>query len=530
VIEESFEDLYEHAPCAYLSTLPDGTIVRVNGTFTGWTGHRAEDLIGKRRFADLLTAGGRIFYETHFVPLLRMHGEVREIALEMVCADGRRWPVLVNAVLHTDDEGRPAVVRTTMLDARDRQRYERELMGARRREQEARAQTERLQRLTARLAGAVDAHGVAEALVDELMAAIPTGGAGVAVVGRDRRSVEVLAQRGEADDDPPPIPRAPQFAHDAGRAVLPLAVHSQVLGVAWVDLTGTSELGEDIRALLVAFAAQAALALERVRLHDQTRRVAVTFQRSLLEHDPLPDPRVAVATRYLPAVEGLEVGGDWYDAFAIDRDVIALAVGDVVGRGIEAATAMGQLRSAIRALAPLQLGPAGLLERLNEFAERLEAAELATLVYAEVALDTGTVIFAVAGHPPPIVVQPATPPHVLWGARTTPLITYITAPPRHSEVLELAPGARLVLYTDGLVERADQPLDEGIDRLVRELEARREASLEALVHGLTESMLDAAPGGDDVCLLCFEFAGSGPTGARARFRPRGRRRTPRRSP
>jgi PAS domain S-box-containing protein len=505
VIEESFEDLYEHAPCGYLSTRPDGTIVRVNGTFTGWTGHRAENLVGRRRFADLLTAGGQIFHETHFAPLLRMQGEVREIALEVVCADGRRLPVLVNAVLHTDDEGRPAVIRTTVLDARDRRRYERELMSARRREQEARERTERLQRLTARLAAAVDPRGAAEALVDELVAAVGTARAGVAAVDREGGPVEVLARRGAADD-PPVVPAGAWFADDGTRAVVPLVVQGQPLGVAWVDLPETSGLTEDTRGLIVAFAAQAAQALERARLHDQTRRVAVTLQRSLLEHDPLPDPRVAVATRYRPAVEGLEVGGDWYDAFAIDGDTIAIAVGDVVGRGIDAASAMGQLRSATRALAPLHLGPAGVLERLNAFAERLEAAQLATLAYAEVALDTGSVSFAVAGHPPPIAVQPATAPSVLWGARTPPLTTYIEARPRHSEQLELAHGARLVLYTDGLVERADQPIDEGIDRLVAELDARREAPLESLADGVTDAMLGGAAGGDDVCLLCLQRA------------------------
>jgi PAS domain S-box-containing protein len=506
VIEDSFEDLYEHAPCGYLSTRPDGTIVRVNGTFSGWTGHRAEDLVGRRRFADLLTAGGRIFYETHFAPLLRMQGEVREIALEVVCADGRRLPVLVNAVLHTDDEGRPAVVRTTVLDARDRRRYERELMSARRREQEARERTERLQRLTARLAAAVDARGVAEALVDELVAAVGTAGAGVAAVGGERRFTEVLARRGDAGRDPAVVPEGPWFADDGKRAVLPLTAQDQVLAVAWVDLPGSPELAEDTRGLIVAFAAQAAQALERARLHDQARRVAVTLQRSLLEHAQLPDPRVAVATRYRAAVEGLEVGGDWYDAFAVDGDTIAIVVGDVVGRGIEAASAMGQLRSATRALAPLHLGPAGVLERLNAFAERLEAAQLATLAYAEVGLDTGMVSFAVAGHPPPIAVQPASAPSVLWGGRTPPLTTYIEARPRHSEEVELAHGARLVLYTDGLVERADQPLDEGIDRLVAELDSRRESPLERLVDGVTDAMLGGAPSGDDVCLLCLERA------------------------
>lgn len=126
-LEESAEDLYENAPCGYVSALPDGLLVKVNQTFLNWTGFRREDLIGRRRFQDLLTAGGRIFHETHFAPLLRMQGEVREIALEIGCADGRRLPVLVHSVLRKDGSGAPLLTRTTVFNAADRSTYEREL-------------------------------------------------------------------------------------------------------------------------------------------------------------------------------------------------------------------------------------------------------------------------------------------------------------------------------------------------------------------------------------------------------------------
>ncbi len=126
-LEESAEDLYENAPCGYVSALPDGLLVKVNQTFLNWTGYRREDLIGRRRFQDLLTAGGRIFHETHFAPLLRMQGEVREIALEIACADGRRLPVLVHSVLRKDGSGTPLLTRTTVFNAADRSAYEREL-------------------------------------------------------------------------------------------------------------------------------------------------------------------------------------------------------------------------------------------------------------------------------------------------------------------------------------------------------------------------------------------------------------------
>jgi sigma-B regulation protein RsbU (phosphoserine phosphatase) len=134
--EDSAEDLFEHAPCGYLSTLPDGTIVRVNRTFEEWTGLRREDLVGVRRFQDLLAPGGRIYHETHYSPLLRMQGWVREIAVEIVRADGTRLAALINSVQHSDEDGHPRRIRTTVFDATDRRRYEDELLRARRQEQE----------------------------------------------------------------------------------------------------------------------------------------------------------------------------------------------------------------------------------------------------------------------------------------------------------------------------------------------------------------------------------------------------------
>jgi sigma-B regulation protein RsbU (phosphoserine phosphatase) len=131
LIEDSAEDLYENAPCGYLSTLLDGHIVKVNRTLLNWLGYRRGDLVGRRRFADLLTVGGKLYHETHFAPLLTMQGEVRGIALELVAADGSRLPVLVNSVVKTGDDGQPLLIRTTVIDARDRRAYEGELLRAR---------------------------------------------------------------------------------------------------------------------------------------------------------------------------------------------------------------------------------------------------------------------------------------------------------------------------------------------------------------------------------------------------------------
>src|SRR3954447_22980194 len=111
VSDLSAEDLYENAPCGYLSASPEGTIVRVNNTFLRWTGYAREALVGAKRFQDLLSPGGRIYHETHYSPLLRMQGSVREIAVDIVTADGCRLPVLVNSALVVDEAGEPQLVR-----------------------------------------------------------------------------------------------------------------------------------------------------------------------------------------------------------------------------------------------------------------------------------------------------------------------------------------------------------------------------------------------------------------------------------
>jgi PAS domain S-box-containing protein len=144
ITDESAEELYEHAPCGYLSTSPEGRIVRVNRTFTDLIGVKREQLIGGKRFSDLLTIGGRIFYETHFALMLRMHGEVSEIALDFQRADGPVVPALVTAVQKRDAEGNPLLNRMTVFNATERRRYEQELLTARRRADEAAAELARV--------------------------------------------------------------------------------------------------------------------------------------------------------------------------------------------------------------------------------------------------------------------------------------------------------------------------------------------------------------------------------------------------
>ncbi|MFB8027242.1 MULTISPECIES: PP2C family protein-serine/threonine phosphatase [unclassified Streptomyces] len=148
LLEDSSEDLYEHAPCGYLSTLLDGQIAKINTTLLDWLGYRREDLVGRKHFSDLLTVGGRLYHETHFAPMLQMRGEISGIALELKVADGTRLPVLVTSTVKTGSDGQPLLVRTTIFDARDRRAYETELLRAR---QEADRERDRLKALNTTL-------------------------------------------------------------------------------------------------------------------------------------------------------------------------------------------------------------------------------------------------------------------------------------------------------------------------------------------------------------------------------------------
>ena len=134
---EDAEELYEHAPCGYLSTLPDGTIVRVNQTLLDWLGTTRDELVGKVRFQSLLTMGGRMYYETHYAPLLQMQGVVKEIALEIRRADNTVCPVVASAQQIRNDDGRAVENRIALFDSTDRRRYERELLDARKQAERA---------------------------------------------------------------------------------------------------------------------------------------------------------------------------------------------------------------------------------------------------------------------------------------------------------------------------------------------------------------------------------------------------------
>ena len=176
-----------------------------------------------------------------------------------------------------------------------------------------------------------------------------------------------------------------------------------------------------------------------------------------------------VETHYQAAAQDLEVGGDWFDAFMITPDKLAVVVGDVVGRGIDAATTMGQLRSAIRALASAEAGPAKLLERLDRFVERVESARMATVAYAEVDAVHRRDDVRLRRSPAAAAAR-AGQRAALPDGRPVGAARLAGRPDRDriEQRVRLSAGSRLLLYTDGLIERRNRPIDRGFEVLARE--------------------------------------------------------------
>ncbi|WP_410630870.1 SpoIIE family protein phosphatase [Amycolatopsis sp. cmx-4-83] len=267
----------------------------------------------------------------------------------------------------------------------------------------------------------------------------------------------------------------------------------------WVEPPPGRPLGTEDRTLLALLAGTLAHALRRAHRDDRQREVAIALQRSILGPALLPD---GFAVRYEPATPPLEVGGDWYDVIALGGDRIGIVVGDCVGRGLAAAAVMGQLRSACRALLLEANGPAHTLTTLDRFADRLPGA-LCTTVFCGV-LDpaTGTLTYSSAGHPPATLVHSDGSSEFLDAGGSVPLAVRVAA--HRPEATAVVPvGSLLMLYTDGLVERRRESLDDGITRATEIAHDVREADLTDLAATLMGRLRPDDGYEDDVALLLY---------------------------
>jgi sigma-B regulation protein RsbU (phosphoserine phosphatase) len=380
LLEDDAEDLYENAPCGYLSTRMDGQIAKVNTTLLVWLGRTREELVGRRSFSDLLTVGGRLYHETHFAPLLVMQGKVGGVALELRAADGRRIPVLVNSVVKASATGEPLLIRTTLVDAGDRRAYERELLRAHR---ETEAERERLQVLV------------------------------------------------------------------------------------------------------------------------------TTLQRSLLP-PVLPDVPGLDAAAYYHVASRDEVGGDFYDLFPLSTDRCGLFLGDVCGKGAQAAAVTSLIRYTLRAAAVYDPDPAAVLGTLDTALHQgfpPDTGHFCSVIFGLLAPDGDgyQLTLARGGHPDPLLIRADGTAGYL-DIPGGPIVGVFDDAVFEAATIRLEPGDTLLLYTDGLTEARTDAVggrygDDALQAFAASLAPATAASAVTAVTALLGELGDGVQ--DDTALLAL---------------------------
>jgi PAS domain S-box-containing protein len=283
---------------------------------------------------------------------------------------------------------------------------------------------------------------------------------------------------------------------------MPLFAAGAPLGALRFAFGRPRKITEEERVFLEALAGQCGLALERAGLYEREHTTAETLQRSLLP-DRLPSvPGLVLTASYLPVTRNMEIGGDWYDAFRLADQRLAVAVGDVMGKGLTAAAGMGRVRNALRALALTDPRPAAVLGGLDRLFSATEAEEqVTTVAYLVVDPETGEGMLGNAGHLPALVLAAGQPPRFDTADAGTPLGW---ASPRRQHPFSMPPGSTAVFYSDGLVENRNRGLDAGLEELAA-VGARADAGLLAdpgrLMRYLVDHMLAGYEQDDDVTVL-----------------------------
>jgi PAS domain S-box-containing protein len=307
--------------------------------------------------------------------------------------------------------------------------------------------------------------------------------------------------------------------------VIPLRARGTVLGLLVISRAGRrAAFSHEDLALANEIASRASVSLDNARLYAREREGALMLQRSLLPQQVPEPPGVQVGYRYVPSSTGAEVGGDWFDVIPLTGGRVAFVVGDVMGHGLRAAATMGRLRTAVRTLAGLDLPPADLLRRVNEmsedFAQGPDDPLIATCLYAVYDPAPRLCTLAKAGHVPPVLLSRAERTG-LWHAGQIELDhgppLGVAGAEYQQRQIEVAEGAVLVLYTDGLVERRGEDLTDGIDRLCKVLGRTRGArpSLEDICDNIVRTLSPVTPAtapgsADDIALLTARLGGQDP--------------------
>lgn len=370
-------DLFDFAPCGYVEVGKDGVILNANHKFLELVGRERDEVVDVATFAGLLSVGGRMYHETHFGPLLQLHGEAHEIAFDLVRADGARVPVLVSANIR-DPHG-DAIVRTIVFEAKNRRSYEKELLVAK------------------------------------------------------------------------------QAAEEA---------------------------------------------------ESQARSLAQTLQQTFVPPRPPDIPGWEVSGAYRPAGDGSEVGGDFYDVFQLGDGAWFVALGDVSGKGVEAAALTTFIRHSLRSIAVNVESPAGVLHQLNIAMLQAGSDRFCTVVVMRLIADTDRwmVTMSLGGHPMPVLREAGGT--VVSVGTPGSLIGVLESPSFHDDQVELGVGDTLVLYTDGVSEARNELSQYGDERLARQVSDAGPAVDEVTASLLADVMKFQGPyAKDDIAIVAIMARG-----------------------
>jgi anti-anti-sigma factor len=499
--EELFRTLFESAPTGRVQIETDGSLRKTNSAFQELLGYSSEEL-QKLKVFQLILPEGAGEWRTMIEELEADGSSTPQCELRFQRKDGEQFWGQISVSLVKDRRGKPGFLQASVQDLTERRRAEAL--------SRAEAERKRLYEMFVRVPAAV----------------FVTKGPQHVVEFANPWFAQLL---GDSDIVGKPVPQIFLKSEDAD--IHPVLDHVYGMGEpvsiteAWavLDRDGDGMLEEgyfnvtyeairgsdgevegvaghitDVTDLVRARSELEAVAAERAKIYRKEHEIAETLQRTLLP-DRLPEIRgLTLAARYLPGSAGIDVGGDWYDVFSMPTGRVALIVGDVIGRGLKAAAAMGQLRIALRSYALDEDDPAEVLTRLSTLVEDLRDVEMATVFFGILDHGNQSFRFASAGHPAPLLIGPDGRAEFLEGGRRPPLGVQVKGEPWATADLE--PGSTLLLYTDGLIETRTQPIDIGMEKL-RSLVTDSELELEQLCDRVIENLAEAT--NDDVALLAL---------------------------
>ena len=476
-----------------------GTVIEVNDAFATITGYGSEGLpyewpypwladqdVARRRLSSLIDTGS-LQSET---PLRRPDGRLvwAVVSINSVTADGDQHDAYVGTIrdvtaARASAARESAVVRLATA------------VGI------ATSVAEVLDILLDELRGAIDLHSVVAAMWDRSGTEPVVQVAGAADVTSWRDVDPFLRDRfDEARGWPPLSVRAIGTAGPSGPWIGIMTVLSGVGATAlWLRHGEPRFVGEDDRLLITALVGHLSLAVQHVRQFENARKASLTLQRTMM---PTTKPPVGFAVRYEPAVSPLEIGGDWYDVLDVGDHQIGIIVGDCVGSGLAAAAVMGQLRSSARVLLINGTTPGRLLDELDSAAAVIAGAYCTTVFVGIVDTDTGEMTYSSAGHVPALLAVPGAEPETLTRATSVPLGVQKSGPrPEASKFL--SPSSTLMLYTDGLVERRESLIDNGIHAAGQVLAETVEAPAEVVADAVLSRLAPKNGFDDDVAIVVY---------------------------